>query len=61
MVGAKGRHPVRRAVVDGDPDGDTPLERNRDAHSNAHCDGDANCDGIYTDNCDTDFDAGRTR
>ena len=89
MVGPKGRHGVRRAVVDPDPnaslernanahgdarcdrvahgDRDARLERNRDAHSIAHCDRDAHlerdahCDGIYADNGDTDFDAGRNR
>ena len=83
MVGAKGRHPVRRAVVDCDPDGDTPLERYRDADPDSDANpyprrqpdsdadpyrdasldryGDANYDGIYADNCDTDIDTGRNR
>ena len=71
MVGPNARHRRRRAVVDGDPDRDPSLERNRDPHCDRdpslecnrdpHCDRDLHCDSIYADNGDTDFDAEHNR
>jgi hypothetical protein len=45
------------------PDRDPSLERNRDAHCHLDCDPDChpNCDSIYADNGDTDFDAEHNR